>query len=306
MQKPVLSFCFIIFLAIGSLAQAQSEVTPSHVYQASQELIAEIELLRSKLTIRDYPPNPEPQEDRSPIHAYAKSLEVLLKLIWIEQKYGIAPSPLGQIPVKAVISKDVLEVVNILLDEVRRIKAELRIKSKADKPPYREGKEPSDVYNNLSVASSLLDGVVGRSLSFNDVYRNTEYVIDEMSFIANKLGVTLDHKPPVAKRRKLPKDIAQQVYLAVNRIIDLQENLKMNASNVPRLTMVRITPSEVYDATSVLLAELVRIKHYLKIETPYRVRSLPFAKRPADVFANMRLTNKNLHTLNTKVVRSWR
>jgi hypothetical protein len=308
MRNSLNIFLLAILFTLSPLTQAQTDITPSRVFQATQQLVSEIEILRNAFTVRGYPPNPEQQEDRSPIHAYAKSLEVLQKLIWIEQKYNIAPSPLGQIPIKAVTPEDVLDSVSNLLDEVARIKKQLGIKASAKTPALPQGKTPSDVYNNINLASLLLDGIVGRSLSLNDVFRTTQYAIDEMQLIAEQLKVKLDLQPPGPgfKHRKLPKDIAQQVYLAVNRIIDLQESLKMNASIVPNLTMVRITPTEIYDATSALLAELVRIKHYLDIRIPLKERSLPFAKRADDVFANMRLINKNLDLLNSSVAQSWR
>ena len=306
MRKLISTMTAVLLLCFGTTAVGQTDITPSHVFQLSEELVAEIELLREELGVRDYPPDPELQEDRSPVHVYAKSLEVLLKLIWVEQKYGIAPSPLGQIPIKAVVPEDVMMSVGNLLEETRRIKAALLINKEINKPAYVKDKTPSEVYNNISLASSLLDGVVGRSLSLNDVYRNTQYVEDEMMLIAKHLKVRLITSLPTVNQRRFSKDIAQQVYLAVNRIVDLQERLKMNASSVPNLTMVRITPSEVYDATTALLAELVRIKHHLKINEPLKERILPFGKKPRDVYASMRLINRNLDLLNDKIAHSWR
>lgn len=189
---------------------------------------------------------------------------------------------------------------------MRRIKEGLDIASKIQVPPYASGKTPSEVYHNISIASSLLDGVVGRSLSLNDVFRNTQYVEDEMELIAANLGVILETELPPVKSRKFPKDVAQQVYLAVQKLVKLQKALKMNASIVPKLTLVRITPSEIYDAANVLMAELVRIKHHLKIDQPRKSRTLPFGKYPNDVYASMRLINRNLDKLQSSVANSWR
>lgn len=307
MQRIMTLFCALYLYLLVAPTWAVTTVTPSHVYQASETLINEINALRQALGVRDYPPNPELQSDRSPIHVYAKSLEVLLKLIWIEQKYSISPSPLGQIPVKAVVPEDVLNNVNMLLEEVRRIKQALDIQTPVRTAKLETNKTPSDVYDKISLASTLLDGIVGRSLSFNDVYRNIQYVNDEMQLIANHLDIKLRTQTPnIKQRRRMAKDIAEQVYLAVHRMIDLQESLKMNASVVPNLTMVRITPSEVYDATTALMAELIRIKHHLKIEEPHRARTLPFGKHPDDVYANMKLINRNLDLMHNSLAQSWR
>ncbi len=127
-----------------------------------------------------------------------------------------------------------------------------------------------------------------------------------MNLIAANLNVILETKAPELRNRKYPKDIAQQAYLAMNKIVKLQKRIKIDASSAPELVLVRITPTEVYDATNALMAELVRIKHHLKIEQPRKVRTLPFGKYPNDVFANMRLINKNLDKLQAKVAHSWR
>lgn len=299
--------CSVGLLWSSTVTFAQSEdITLSHVYQQSEALIEEVELLRFALGISDYPPNPEPQKDRSPIHVYAKTLEVMLKVIWVEEMFNIPPAELGQIPVKAVLPEDVFDSLNSVLYELRRIKQQQDIGSRIHEPPFVTGKTSSEVYDNISLVSSLLDGVVGRSLSLNDVFRNTQYVEDEMNLIAAKLNVKLDTGVPAVHRRKLPKDLAEQAYLAKHKIVKLQKALRMNASIVPNLTLVRVTPTEVYDATSMLMAELVRIKHHLNIEQPREERTLPFGKYPNDVFAHMRLINMNLDKLQAKVANTWR
>lgn len=306
MKQLTSTFCSVVLIWSSTLAFAQSaDITSSNVFQASEALIEEIELLRFALGAVDYPPNPELQEDRYPVHVFAKTLEVMLKVIWVEEKYGITPGLLDQIPVKAVMPEDVFGSVNAILDEVRRIKEQLDIGSKIQKPPFVGGKTSSDVYHNIGIASSLLDGLVGRSLSLNDVFRNTQYVEDEMELIAEKLKVILDTELLTVRSRKFPKDVAQQVYLAVQKIVKLQKALRMNASIVPNLTLVRITPTEIYDATNMLLAELVRIKHHQNIEESREGRPLPFGKYPNDVFASMRLINRNLDKLQARITQSW-
>ena len=52
--------------AIGAQAQDRNRVTLSHVFQATQDLIAEIHVLRNAMGIVDFPPEAEPQEDRFP------------------------------------------------------------------------------------------------------------------------------------------------------------------------------------------------------------------------------------------------
>ena len=49
-----------------AVAQETSEITPSHVYQATSDLISEIEILRDAMGVTVYPVEAEAQEDRAP------------------------------------------------------------------------------------------------------------------------------------------------------------------------------------------------------------------------------------------------
>ena len=282
----------------GWFAQAGEEVTPSHVYQATLDLLAEIQILRDELGTDDYPVEAELQEDRAPIHVYAKTLEVLTKVSRVQRRLGMPPAGVGQIPIKEVVPRDVLQnVANILL-EVRRIKGQMVIDTQIDPAPFVGGKTPSTVYKNLADASFSLDGLSGRSLNPNDVFSNTQYILDELELIAAKLRVPLRLQLPAVEGRKTPKDVAQQVLRASYKVVTLQIRLNMDASSVPTLTLVRVTPSEVFDATNMLLAEMTRIKAHLGINVPREPRPESRLRTPTDVFAQVLLIIQNLDLMS--------
>ena len=108
-------------------ARPGEEVTPSHVYQATRDVIAEIRVLRAELGTDDYPPEAELQEDRAPIHVYAKTLEVLTKVSRVQRRLGLSPATVGQIPIREVVPRDVLGSVGNILGELRRIKTQMVI-----------------------------------------------------------------------------------------------------------------------------------------------------------------------------------
>ncbi len=277
--------------------EGQSNVTPSHVFRATRDLIAEIEVLRNELGVYDYPVEAEPMEDRAPVHVYAKTLEVLSKVSRVQRRFGVTPAGVGQIPIKDIIPADVLRSVNGILDEVRRIKTQMVIETEIEPAEFEGGKTPSMVYKNLADASFLLDGLRGRPLMPTDVFGNAVAILDEMELIAAKLRVPLELDPPVVEGSKRPKDVAQQVLRATYKVINLQMRLGMDASAVPTLTLVRVTPSEVFDATNMLMAEMNRIKVYLGINLPREPRPDPRNKTPVDVFAQVMLIIQNLDVM---------
>ena len=274
------------------------KVTPSHVFRATEDLIAEILILREELGADDYPPEAESQEDRAPIHVYAKTLEVMSKVSRVQNRLGMDAAEVGQIPIKNVEPRDVLGSVAAILAELRKIKAQMVIERPIDAAPFVGGKTPSRVYKNLADASFLLDGLAGGPLTPNDVYLNSLYLIDELELIAAKLRAPLSLDVPGIEGRKTPKDVAQQVLRASYKMVNLQTRLGMDASSVPNLTLVRVTPSEVYDATNMLLAEMTRIKHHLSINVPRETRPEPRNKVPTDVFAQVLLIIENLDTIS--------
>jgi len=283
--------------AVASQEVKYEDVTPSHVYQATSDLISEIEILREEMGITVYPVEAELQEDRAPVHVYSKSLEVVEKIAAAQRRLGIDPVRVGQIPVKNIIPGDVYKSVRTSLAEVRRIKEQLVIEQQIRPAPLEGGKTPTYVYKHLGDASFLLDGLVGHPVDPTDVYNHVIFLHEEMELIATKLKVALDLDPPVIDQRKRMKEVAQQVLRATFKVINLQTRLGMDASGVPQITLVRVSPAEVYEATNVLLAEMVRIKAHLDIPLPREERAMARNKRPRDVFSQVLLLIRNLDTL---------
>ena len=288
-----------------SASEAESDrrgATPSHVFQAAQDLLAEINILREELGVNDYPPEAELQEDRAPVHVYVKTLEVLTKVSGIQRRLGVPAAPIGQIPFKEVGPGDVLGNVELILDEVRKIKTQMVIEREIEPAQLVGGKTTSLVYKSLADASFLLDGLRGRQLTPDDVFRNVSFVLDEMELIAAKLRVPLELKVSVMDGAKRPIDVAQQVLRATYKVINLQTRLAMDASGVPSMTLVRVTPSEVYDATNMLLAEMARIKLHLDINVPRDDGPEPRGKQLGDVFALVLLIVRNLDLMSEAAV----
>ena len=276
--------------------------TPSHVFRAVQDLIAEVEILRDELGVYDYPPLAELQEDRMPVHVYAKTLEVLTKVTRIQRRYGLPTGEVGRIPFKEVVPGDVLGNVEYIISELRNFKRAMVIDREIEPTPLVGGKTPSVVYKALADASFMLDGLRGRPLAPDDVFQNVSYVLDEMELIAAKLRVPLSLELPVVDGSKTPTDVAQQVLRATYKVINLQNRIGMDASGVPTLTLVRVTPSEVYDATNMLLAEMARIKLHLNINVPRDSSPEPKGKRPSDVFQMVLVIIQNLDAMTAAAV----
>ena len=212
----------------------------------------------------------------------------------IQKRLGMIPVEVGQIPVKSLALIDLYDAVKTIIEELRRIKRQLIVKDDIALAPFVGGKTPSHVYENLLHASLLLDGLVGRPATANDVYVQVLRVHDEMDLIAAELGVSLDVEPPTVEPAKQPMAVAQQLVRAAYKLVDVQTRLGMDASNVPNFTLENVTSSDVLDATNFLLAEIARIKAHLNIQLAAHGSHDPKDMTTTDVFARILLVIKNL------------
>ena len=275
--------------------EPSERVSPSQVFRTTRDLLAEIEIIRAEFAISHFPPRAEVIEGRAPVHAYAKSLEVLAKVIQVQRRLGLPPARMGHLPVRTIDSADVLDRVEYVLQELRGIKSQMAIDRQIETAPLESGSTSSMNYRNLADASLMLDGLVGRTLVPADVYRNALSVLDELELVAAMLGVSLRFELAPVEQEITFADVVAQVLRATYKAINLQTRLQMEPSEVPAMTLVRVSPSESYDATNLLLAEIARIKAHLGVTLTRAERpNLPLDQRSKDVFALVTLIARNI------------
>jgi len=289
----LLSLCSLIF---SNLAFAAG-ISPSHVYQNTQRLIAEIDLIRNKLGVQDQPRHPGVQIKKKPIHVYAKALEVMEKVARAQARQDMTKMTVGTIPIRHISPTEVFAISDRILAELRRLKQKLNITKTISKPKFVAGKRPSDVYENMWRASYLLDAVAGE-IEPSFVFRNSRLILAELRQISAKLGVSSLTTAPLVVAGKRPKDVNLQSFKNMHLLARLQRKLNIEPLRAPSFPSGTITPSDVYDTTNILLAELVRIKVALKIITPRPSIALLNGKGPPDVLAQMQLIAENITLLN--------
>ena len=269
----------------GTRAPDAQAPMPAAVDRAVRDLVAEVVVVREAVGVQDIPPEPEPQEGRRPIHAYGKALEVLSKVRGIQRRFGVPAAAPGRLPPEPPDWPAVTAQVRYVMDELRKIKEPRGIDGEIEPATAASGGNPAEAYRRLAYASALLDGLLGRTLTTDDVHRNCTGALDELVLVGAALGISLDLEVPPVDQVMGPKDVARRVVLAISRIIELQAGLGMDASAMPSLTMVRVTPTEVFDVCGTLLAETVRIKMHLGIDAVRPDRPDPNGSTFTDTFA---------------------
>lgn len=270
--------------------------TPSHVYQQTENIVAEIELLRRAMNITAAPRSPGVQVKKMPLHVYAKSLEVLEKIARLERDLGMEVVEVPQIPLKKIAPSDVFGATQNILAELRRLKTQKGIGEEITRARLVQGKTPSDVYENMWRASYMLDGLAGQ-IDPNYVFRNAQYVLSELRLIASEVDIALEQIAPAPLAGKGPKDVNIEAFKDLHKTVLLERKMKLSPLRVPTFPSGKITPSDVYDTTNMLMAELVRLKIQLGIETPRGQLPVPTGKKPSDALAQLQLIGANLDRL---------
>ena len=270
------------------------DVTPSHVFQAATDLIEEIKVLRQAMKVTDGPAKAHASAYQTIMHAYTMAIEVLKKTARLQKRLGMIPVEVEQTPVTNVSAREVHRSILSTINELRRVKRQLVIEPKILPAPFVGGKTPSRIYERLADASLLLDGLLGRATTSNDVYMHVLRVHDEMELVAAKLRVTAKFEPPILDSVKGSKEVAQQILRARFKVVKLQSLLGMDGASTASPILERVTPTDVYNATTLLLSEMVRIKVHLNIRSPPAARRESRNMQPTEVFAQVLLIIRNL------------
>ena len=270
-----------LILPTFALGQAR---TPSHVYQEAEILQQEIILLRKSKgqsqTFRD----PGVQYNKLPLHVYAKGLEVLEKISNLRTTNGLPATAVARIPIRKITPGDVFGLMKKLQFELAPVKGAMGIGTRIAQVPFVGGKLPSDVYQSLWSTSFALDGLIP-ALTPGHVYRNGDYVLKELKMIAKALKKNSPVKKEMvfAKRKITPRDVLVESFKTLYLIAQLERKVGVPPFSPPSFPIGNITPSDPFDATSMLLAELVRVKLRLNITKDYQLAPLPSGKTPRDV-----------------------
>ena len=151
----------------------RTELAPLGVLQAAENTVAEILVLREALGAFDFQLATELHERRTPVHMHFKLREIRRKVAEVQVRFDVRGSTLEGTPAPATDYKGVLADIEEVLECLRHIKSALEIEDEIATAPLRAGRSTAVLYRHLAYASSLLDGLRGRSTADKDVYQRT-------------------------------------------------------------------------------------------------------------------------------------
>ena len=288
-------------------APAAAPATLGDVDAAVRDAIAEIALLRAATGVGAAPAREgaAPREDVTPAHVHARAIEVLAKTARSARRLGMVAADASRPPVTGFAPDDLHRAARAIVGELRRIKRQLVVEAAIEPAGAGAGAgagaTPPSLDAELAHASALLDALVGRPPSLNDVMGCVARIHDELRAVAAALGAVLPDDAPAAAAsgERAPAQVAQQLLRAAYKAIALQTALGMEASGVPAVALEGATPGDALDAATALLGEVLRIRAHLGAgPAPPAARPAPGAGAPAaDVYAAARLAVAHLDAM---------
>ena len=278
--------------AMGGPAAAPA--TLGDVHAAVRDAIAEIALLRAATGVAELLPRERaaaPREDLTPAHVHARALEVLAKTARAQRRLGMIAIETRRAPVTGFTPDDLHRAVGAIVVELRRIKRQLVVEAAIAPAAAGAAVTPAALEAELAHASALLDGLVGRPPSLNDVRACVARIHDALRAVAAGLDAALgaDASAPAASSERTPREVAQQLLRAAYKAIALQTALGMEASGVPAVALEGATPADALEAATVVLGEVLRIRAHLGAgPAPPAARPEPGDGGPADVYTGAR------------------
>ena len=288
--------------AAATSAPAAAPATLGDVHAAVRDAIAEIALLRTATGVGAAPAPREgaaAREDVTPAHVHARALEVLGKTARSARRLGMVAAHTSRPPVTGFAPGDLHRAVGAIVGELRRIKRQLVVETAIEPAGADAGATPPSLDAELAHASALLDALVGRPPSLNDVTGCIAQIHDELRAVAAGLGAALPSDAPApAAAGGDAGDVAQQLLRAAYKAIALQTALGMEASGVPAVALEGATPADALDAATALLGEVLRIRAHLGAgPAPPAARPGEGDGPPGDAYAGARLAVAQLDAM---------
>ena len=287
--------------AAATSAPAAAPATLGDVHAAVRDAIAEIALLRAATGVAPAPAREgaAPREDATPAHVHARALEVLGKTARSARRLGMVAAHASRPPVTGFAPGDLHRAARAIVGELRRIKRQLVVEAAIEPAAADADATPPSLDAELAHASALLDALVGRPPSLNDVMGCVAQIHDELRAVAVGLGASLPSDAPApASAERAPAEVAQQLLRAAYKAIALQTALGMEASGVPAVALEGATPGDALEAATALLGEVLRIRAHLGVgPAPPAARPGEGDGPPGDVYAVARLAVAQLDAM---------
>ncbi len=278
----------IVVLLLVLPISAAKAATPSEVYRAVSEVIAEVRLLHdANFSSADNGLTSIRPENRRPRHVLQMARTVLVKANLLATINGGGTSPVPPMPTREVTPSDVIEAVNEISQVVTGLKPIFGVQAAPGSTPAPGSKTPSDVYAALYQLSSMIERLGIPATVPNDVYQIADTIVFELKSIAKRYDIPLDTVAAKSAGKK-PNDVYKRAFklaAAMDNLIQTRPSLAPAGGIImPFRETGMIKPEQVRYALNDILAEISAMKIALGDQEEVRPAPAPSGTTPSNVY----------------------
>jgi len=298
---------FVSFIQIFVSTSVLAETTPTDVYHMVQQLEADINLVRLEMGVPEISKVDIAVANAQPREVYFQAITLLEKsnrLLFehIRERTDIPIAPSG-----AIAPEHVLLLVNKAFINLSKVKSFLNIAESINITPTTENKTPTDVFKLIVSINRSLNTLLVRDFEPADVYQNLTAGIS----LSHEILVTTQSQNPLGNdvafvRRKTPTDVYRkllQLYSIVEYIC-ARSNRQCLTIDPMESQRVDVTPSDVHDLASLLVAGLSYLHSQTKEAGLPKSAYYPGKKLPSHVYQRAGRLESQLELLSDYVERN--
>jgi len=276
------------------------EKSPNDVFLVAQKVLQRLRHYKKLRGIRTKANRPREVIALQPRHVYQKTLECLKKVMVLRQQTGFSASATPYFPMRIITPNDVFALatrldraLNLVYETIGMAKESFETRDIAG------NKTPSDVFRVMWQISYELDTILNsQGQTPNDVFQMASYVVAHIQRIQRHLDDTPPIPIPTLVAGMKPADVIVQAHAVLKTIGQLKVRAGMFATSLPIAKQdSRVTPNDVFNLVSVIIAELTEIEIHFgiseQLEPPPSVQN----KRPSDVHQQLTYAKQLLHEL---------
>jgi len=287
-----------VFLPTSVLAAA----TPTDVYQVIKNLEADVELIRLEMGVPSIHKTDIEVSDVQPREVYFQAMTLVEKTnrLLFEQMRERSEISLD-IPLD-IVPEQVLQLANKALSNVLSVKTHLNIIESLDPGTDSTQITPTDVFKLIVKVNRTLNTLLLRRFEPADVYQRVTYGISisyEILLASNNqeaLGSESDYV-----RRKTPQDVYRKLLKLYDIVSEIFESLGRHCLTIDQSESQRndVTPSDVYDLASLLVAELSYLHSEIANTKQPKKSYYPGIKLPSHVYQRAGRLESQLNILRS-------
>ncbi len=280
---------------------AELAVTPSDVYGQADFIIREIELLKAHFNISDTGKVRRIRVEFKPRHVWQKSYEILIKINILREKLGYPVIEVNSLePVMNITPVLVFEQARRIQTELGLLKMRLGIVGGPDGYEGFSGKSSSDVYQLLNTISLGLDGINGTGFTPSHVFAQVMRVHWDVVTLLDALEINDVSTPPSRRENTAPVDVFTLSMQFLKEVGRLQTSGGIPKTDFSDLWSDRITPTEVFGAMEIIVAELQTLKANLGLKHAMTPPAAFYeGKTPTDVYQILGWTLRKLKLIKS-------